>query len=61
MCVKYGATCSGVSGVPLVHFGTNTAHLLDLMKDEGGTVMGLDWRVPLDVAWARVGHEMGVP
>jgi len=47
-------------GVPLVHFGTNTAHLLDLMKDEGGTVMGLDWRVPLDVAWARVGHEMGV-
>jgi uroporphyrinogen decarboxylase len=46
--------------VPLIHFGTNTAHLLDLMRSEGGTVMGLDWRVPLDVAWARVGHEMGV-
>lgn len=47
-------------GVPLVHFGTNTAHLLDLMKDDGGTVMGLDWRVPLDVAWERVGPHMGV-
>lgn len=47
-------------GRPLVHFGTNTAHLLDLVKDEGGTVIGLDWRVPLDVAWARVGHHLGV-
>ena len=47
-------------GVPLVHFGTGTAHLLDMMKDDGGTVIGLDWRVPLDVAWARVGYELGV-
>ena len=47
-------------GVPLVHFGTNTAHLLDVMKDDGGTVMGLDWRVPIDDAWARVGHDLGV-
>jgi uroporphyrinogen decarboxylase len=47
-------------GVPVVHFGTGTAHLLDLMKDDGGTVIGLDWRVPLDEAWARVGHHLGV-
>ncbi|HZF66776.1 MAG TPA: uroporphyrinogen decarboxylase [Gemmatirosa sp.] len=47
-------------GLPLVHFGTNTAHLLDLVKDEGGTIIGLDWRVPIDVAWARVGHHLGV-
>jgi len=46
--------------VPLVHFGTNTAHLLDEMKDDGGTVMGLDWRLPIDEAWARVGHDLGV-
>jgi len=46
--------------VPLVHFGTNTAHLLDAMKTDGGTVMGLDWRLPLDAAWARVGHDLGV-
>jgi uroporphyrinogen decarboxylase len=47
-------------GVPLVHFGTGTAHILDQMKDDGGTVIGLDWRVPLDEAWARVGHTLGV-
>ena len=47
-------------GAPLVHFGTGTAHLLDQMKDDGGTVVGLDWRVPLDEAWARVGHALGV-
>lgn len=47
-------------GVPLVHFGTGTAHLLDMMKDDGGTVIGLDWRLPLDEAWARVGHHLGV-
>lgn len=44
-------------GLPLVHFGTNTAHLLDQMRDDGGTVMGLDWRLPLDEAWARVGAD----
>jgi uroporphyrinogen decarboxylase len=31
-----------------------------MMKDDGGTVVGLDWRVPLDEAWARVGHHLGV-
>jgi uroporphyrinogen decarboxylase len=30
------------------------------MKGDGGTVMGLDWRVPLDEAWARVGYDLGV-
>ena len=46
--------------VPLVHFGTGTAHLLDAMKTDGATVIGLDWRTPLDEAWARVGHDLGV-
>jgi uroporphyrinogen decarboxylase len=48
------------AGVPLVHFGTGTAHLLDAMKADGASVIGLDWRVPLDDAWARVGHDRGV-
>jgi uroporphyrinogen decarboxylase len=46
--------------VPLVHFGTGCSHLLDQMKDDGASVIGLDWRLPLDVAWARVGHDRGV-
>ncbi len=46
--------------VPTIHFGTGTAHLLDLMEGAGGDVIGLDWRVPLDDAWRVVGHDRGV-
>jgi uroporphyrinogen decarboxylase len=41
--------------VPTIHFGTRTAHLLELMRDAGGTVMGVDFRIPIDEAWARLG------
>jgi uroporphyrinogen decarboxylase len=46
--------------LPLIHFGTNTATLLDHMKDDGATVMGVDWRIPLDLAWERVGPALGI-
>jgi uroporphyrinogen decarboxylase len=39
---------------PTIHFGTGTATLLEEMAAAGGDVIGLDWRVPLDVGWARV-------
>ena len=45
-----------LSGVPRIHFGTGTATLLELMKEAGGDVIGIDWRVPLDQAWARLGE-----
>lgn len=45
----------GTPPVPLIHFGTGTASLLELMAEAGGNVIGLDWRVPLDAGWARVG------
>jgi uroporphyrinogen decarboxylase len=47
-------------GTPVIHFGTGTATLLPLMREAGGDVIGLDWRVDLDRAWAAVGHEVGV-
>jgi len=43
------------TGVPHIHFGTGTATLLELMQQAGGTVIGIDWRVPLDLAWERLG------
>jgi uroporphyrinogen decarboxylase len=46
--------------VPTIHFGTGTAGLLKLMKEAGGTVIGVDWRVHLDEAWATVGHDVAV-
>jgi len=47
-------------GVPVIHFGTGTAALLELMREAGGDVIGLDWRVGLDEAWQRVGHDRAV-
>ena len=42
-------------GTPVIHFGTGTAALLELMREAGGDVIGLDWRVRLDEAWQRLG------
>ncbi len=47
-------------GVPVIHFGTGTSGLLPLMKEAGGDVIGLDWRVNLDEAWARLGTAVAV-
>ena len=51
------AVLSSVSDLPVprVHFGVNTGELLAAMRDTGATVMGVDHRVPLDVANERLG------
>ncbi|MBX6378409.1 MAG: uroporphyrinogen decarboxylase [Clostridia bacterium] len=46
-------------GVPRIHFGVGTATLLELMREAGGDVMGIDWRIPLGEARRRLGP--GVP
>jgi uroporphyrinogen decarboxylase len=46
--------------VPAIHFGTDTASLLELQRDAGGTVIGLDWRVALDQARLRLGDGVAV-
>ena len=46
--------------VPVIHFGTDTGSLLELQRDAGGTVIGLDWRVELDAAWRRLGDGVAV-
>jgi uroporphyrinogen decarboxylase len=46
--------------VPVIHFGTVTGNLLELMREAGGDVIGLDWRVDLGEAWARLGDGVAV-
>lgn len=41
--------------VPTIHFGTSTSHLLESMAGAGSDAMSVDWRLPLDQAWARIG------
>jgi uroporphyrinogen decarboxylase len=47
-------------GVPVIHFGTGTAALLPLMREAGGDVFGVDWRLPIELAWERVGTDRGI-
>jgi len=42
------------SGVPRIHFGVGTGELLPAMRQAGADVVGVDWRVPLDVAAGRL-------
>jgi uroporphyrinogen decarboxylase len=47
-------------GVPVIHFGTGTAALVELMTEAGGDVIGVDWRVRLDEAWQRIGYDRSI-
>jgi uroporphyrinogen decarboxylase len=46
--------------VPTIHFATGDAHVLEERRDVGGDVIGVDWRVPLDDAWDRIGYDRGI-
>jgi len=45
--------------VPTIHFGTGTSHLLETMTETGGDVIGLDWRVPLELGWELASAVQG--
>jgi len=46
--------------VPIIHFGTMSSTLLERMKRAGGDVIGVDWRIDLGEAWARLGYDVGI-
>jgi uroporphyrinogen decarboxylase len=56
----YSARVLGAVGVPTIHFGTGTLHLLGDMAAAGGDVIGLDWRIPIERGWELVGPDRGV-
>jgi uroporphyrinogen decarboxylase len=51
---------AGQAGVPIIHFGTNTNGMLELIRDAGGDIIGVDWRIDLDLAWQRLGSEVAI-
>jgi uroporphyrinogen decarboxylase len=48
------------AGVPVINFSLGTAAYLEEASGCGGDVVGLDWQLPLDEAWDRVGAERAV-
>jgi uroporphyrinogen decarboxylase len=46
--------------VPTIHFGVGTGAILGELRGAGGDVIGADWRIPLDEAWARIGFDRAI-
>jgi len=51
---------AAASGVPIIHFGTGTAPFLEDFAAAGGDVIGVDWRIPVDEAWGRIGDSRAI-
>jgi len=51
---------AGAASVPLIHFGTGTATFLEDFAAAGGDVISVDWRIPLDAAWTRIGDKRAI-
>lgn len=47
-------------GVPRIHFANNASTLLELVAAAGGDVIGVDWRINLDVAWQKIGYDKAI-
>ncbi len=48
------------TSVPIIYFGTNTATLLTSMKQTRAEVIGVDWRLPINEAFALLGQKHAV-
>ncbi|MGB5810857.1 MAG: uroporphyrinogen decarboxylase [Polyangiales bacterium] len=46
--------------VPAIHFGTGSPELYPAMKEAGGDVIGIDWRISIDEAWSRLGNDVAL-
>ena len=47
-------------GVPVIHFALNSAPMLELIKEAGGDVIGVDWRINLNDAWQKLGYDTAI-
>jgi uroporphyrinogen decarboxylase len=54
------AVLTGLEGVPRIHFGVGTGHMLAAIAEAGADVVGVDWRSPLDLAAVQVGPGRAV-
>ena len=46
--------------VPAIHFGTGNPALYPALKEAGGDVIGVDWRLSIDDAWSALGSDVGI-
>jgi len=46
--------------VPVISFSTGTAAFIEDVAEAGGDVIGVDWRMPLDWYWSKIGPERAI-
>ncbi|BCL78393.1 uroporphyrinogen decarboxylase [Ktedonobacteria bacterium brp13] len=51
---RHAIEIASQANVPIIHFGTNTSGMLDLLQEAGGDVIGVDWHIDIDTAWQRL-------
>ncbi|MBK9712833.1 MAG: uroporphyrinogen decarboxylase [Kouleothrix sp.] len=50
----------GSEAPPVIYFGTDMNGMLGLVRQSGADVIGVDWRIRLDDAWAQLGPGVAV-
>jgi uroporphyrinogen decarboxylase len=48
------------STIPLIHFGTNTAGMLEAFSSVECDAVSIDWRMPLAKAWEKIGYDKAI-
>jgi uroporphyrinogen decarboxylase len=48
------------AGVPIIYFGVEMSGMMPLLKQTGAHVLGADWRIALDDAWAQIGPGIAI-
>ena len=51
---------SNQTGLPVINFSTGTFPYLEDVAACGGDVIGVDFRMPLDAAWKKIGYERAI-
>lgn len=57
--IKDAKTADGSTPV-VIYFGTGTSGLFPIIRGCGADVVGVDWRISIDEAWAMLGPSVGV-
>ena len=48
------------AGVPVIHFSMGTSYYINEVAGDGGDVMSVDWRRPIDDAWQAIGYGRAI-
>ncbi len=51
---------AAAAGAPVINFSTGTGGMVEVLRQAGGDVIGIDWRVDIDLAWQRAGHDVAL-